>query len=348
MLPFSSLDNINLIDEELDIETLVNKQYNIKKPSELEDNNFECFKRKGLHFIHLNARSLFPKLSEVKVIAKKSKAAVICVTESWLDESHPDASVYIEGYSLLRNDRQSYGGGVCAYIREDLSYKRRIDLNNSDQEDIWFELLLPKSKPLYIGVIYRTDGNKNCFNSLEANLSNLRSDCDLLVLGDFNLCLMKNKSNLHKQYEEVLNVFNCKQLIKEVTRETDSSYSCLDHIFTNNAEKCCQAGVIKSGLSDHYITFCTRKIIRGQIGKHNTVKLRSLKNYSTEEFLNKLREADWSIVTGCNNVNDAWGNFKNIFIHILDLVAPVKEIRIKLRTEPWIDYRILQLIKERE
>ena len=248
----------------------------------------------------------------------------------------------------MRNDRQSHAGGVCAYIREDLSYKRRFDLNNPDQEDIWFELLLPKSKPLYIGVIYRPDRNKNCFNYLEATLSNLRSDCDLLVLGDFNLCLMKNKSNLHKQYEEVLNVFNCKQLIKEVTRETDSSSSCLDHIFTNNAEKCCQAGVIKSGLSDHYITFSTRKIIRGQIGKHNTVKIRSLKNYSTEEFLNKLHEVDWSSVTECDNVNDAWENFKNIFTPILNSIAPIKEVRIKSRTEPWMDDRILQMLRERD
>ena len=134
---------------------------------------------------------------------------------------------------------------------------------------------MPKSKPLYVGIIYRTERNQNCFNVLEDTLSNIRSDCDLLVLGDFNLCLLKNKSKLHKDYKEVLNMFNCKQLIKVVTCETDISYSCLDHIFTNNKDKICQAGVIKSGLSDHYITFCTRKIIRGQIGKHNTIRVRS-------------------------------------------------------------------------
>ena len=92
--------------------------------------------------------------------------------------------------------------------------------------------------------------------------------------------------------------------------------------------------MIKSGLSDHYITFCTRKVVKEQIGKHNTIKIRSLKNYSNEELLSKLREVDWSIVTRCNSVNDAWGKFKDIFTHILDLIAPQKEIRIKVRTEP--------------
>ena len=97
---------------------------------------------------------------------KKRKAAVICITETWFNESHTDDSLKIEGYSLLRNDRNSHAGGVCAYIREDLSYKRMSDLTTSVQEDIWFELLLPKSKPLYIGVLYRTEKNKNCFNIL--------------------------------------------------------------------------------------------------------------------------------------------------------------------------------------
>ena len=167
---------------------------------------------------------------------KKSRAAVIGVTESWLNESHTDESVKIEGYTLIRNDRQSHAGGVCAYIREDISYNRS-DLTTADQENIWFEILLPKSKPLYVGIIYRTERNQNCFNVLEDTLPNIRSDCDLLVLGDFNLCLQKNKSKLHKDYKEVLNTFNCKQLIKVVTRETDTSYSCLDHIFTNKEKR---------------------------------------------------------------------------------------------------------------
>ena len=238
ILPFSSLDG-NILIHELDPETITNIQYNTVRPSDLTDDHFDCFKRKWLHFIHINARSLYPKLSELDIIAKKSRAAVIGVTESWLNESHTDESVKIEGYTLIRNDRQSHAGRVCAHIREDISYNRRSDLTTTDQENIWFEILLPKSKPLYVGIIYRTERNQNCFNVLEDTLSNIRSDCDLLVLGDFNLCLLKNKSKLHKDYKEVLNTFNCKQLIKVVTRETDTSYSCLDHIFTNNEDKIC-------------------------------------------------------------------------------------------------------------
>jgi hypothetical protein len=35
-----------------------------------------------------------------------------------------------------------------------------------------------------------------------------------------------------------------------------------------------------------------------------------------------------------SNINEAWSNFKDIFTNILDTVAPLKEIRVKQRTEP--------------
>ncbi|CAL4066470.1 unnamed protein product [Meganyctiphanes norvegica] len=40
-------------------------------PSEAPEDIFDVFKNKGLHFIHINARSMFHKLSELVYIAKK-------------------------------------------------------------------------------------------------------------------------------------------------------------------------------------------------------------------------------------------------------------------------------------
>ena len=39
---------------------------------------------------------------------------------------------------------------------------------------------------------------------------------------------------------------------------------------------------------------------------------------------------------------------KNIFMEILNCVAPVKEVRLKERTEPWIIQDILENVKERD
>ena len=306
------------------------------------------FKNKGLHFLHINARSLFHKVSEINKISKRTNAAVIAVSETWLDDSYPDDSVKIEGYNLIRRDRLGHAGGVSAYIRGDLAYNTRTDLNNVETEDLWFEILLPKSKPLYIGVFYRTNENIKFLESFKSTLSKLRPECDLIVLGDFNICLLKNKSKLSREYKQLLTSFGCKQIIDKPTRITEHSLSLLDHIIINNPQKIYQSGVLNVGLSDHLMVYCSRKATRGHIGKHNTVKIRSLKNYSIHEFLNKLRNVNWENVTSCIDVNVAWNNFKTLYMKILDEVAPIKYIRIKTRTESWMSSTILELIYERD
>ena len=72
-------------------------------PSELslnDGNQFKCLQAKGLHFLHLNARSLLPKLDEMKLLTSKANAAVIGVTETWLDNSIEDTEVEIPGYVI--------------------------------------------------------------------------------------------------------------------------------------------------------------------------------------------------------------------------------------------------------
>ena len=64
--------------------------------------------------------------------------------------------------------------------------------------------------------------------------------------------------------------------------------------------------------------------------------------------MNKLRNINWSVVTDCNDFNVAWSNFKEIFIEVLDEIAPIRHIRIKTRTEPWMNSEILELIRERD
>ena len=49
-----------------------------------------------------------------------------------------------------------------------------------------------------------------------------------------------------------------------------------------------------------------------------------------------------------DNINAAWSVFKEIFTSILDCVAPIKEIRIKQGTEPWMTTEILSLIQSRD
>ena len=67
--------------------------------------NYAHFLKNGLHCKHLNARSLLPKISEIKIISSETKSSIFAISESWLDDSITNCEIAIPGFSLIRNDR---------------------------------------------------------------------------------------------------------------------------------------------------------------------------------------------------------------------------------------------------
>ena len=53
----------------------------------LDHDEWNIFKHRGLHFLHLNINSLLPKMDELSHIARLTNAAVIGISESKLDDS---------------------------------------------------------------------------------------------------------------------------------------------------------------------------------------------------------------------------------------------------------------------
>ena len=120
----------------------------------------------------------------------------------------------------------------------------------------------------------------------------------------------------------------------------------LDVIIVSDEEKISQSGVILIGISDHFLTYCTRHSPKTKFNKHNTICSRSRKNYSSETFIEKLSEINWFKVI--NDVDVAWSNFKDLFMSVVDKIAPLKEKRLKQRSEPWITSELLDDIKARD
>ena len=100
-------------------------------------------------------------------------------------------------------------------------------------------------------------------------------------------------------------------------------------MITNSDERVIQSGVIDVGLSDHQMIFCSRKITRAKFNKHNTVKIRSLKHYTKDLFLESLRNVNFPNYQNYDDVNKAYADLINRIITVIDKIAPMKEIRIK-------------------
>ena len=85
-------------------------------------NGYIVFKKKVLHFVHININSLLLKINELRYLAKSSNATIVGIIETKLDNSISSSENEIEGYDLLRLDQSPRRGGVACYIKRSLAY----------------------------------------------------------------------------------------------------------------------------------------------------------------------------------------------------------------------------------
>ena len=158
--------------------------------------SWKAFNKRGLHLIHLNINSLLSKIDELQEIARKTRATVIGITESKLDGSVLDGEINIDGYKLVRSDRNRHGGGVACYIRNDISFSVRGDFS-SEIENIFLDILLPKTKPILIGILYRPPDQSKFLDNLSTSISQTCSfnEEEVYILGDLNINLINSQKH---------------------------------------------------------------------------------------------------------------------------------------------------------
>ena len=109
---------------------------------------------------------------------------------------------------------------------------------SSEIENIFLDILDPKTKPILIGILYRPPDQSGFLDKLSTAIS--KTSCfdnqEVYILGDLNINLinnLKHTPNEIKQYQEFCSLQGLKQLITSRTRVTENSSSLLDHVLTN-------------------------------------------------------------------------------------------------------------------
>ena len=143
-------------------------------------------------------------------------------------------------------------------------------------------------------------------------------------------------------------MFGLKQLTEVPTRVTCSSSTIIDHILASFPDRVSQQGVIDVGISDHQIMYCTRKISRIKRGTHKQIRYRSLKNYSADIYEETLVKVDFPNYRNLENINDAYSNFIQKLMRVIDLVAPIKSRRIKQNSQECFDGEVAEKISVRD
>ena len=235
---------------------------------------------------HININFLEKKFESL-VSLVKGNVDILMVSETKIDESFPLNQFLIEGYCTpFRRDRDSRGGGIIIYIREDIICKELKSHNMpKNVEGIFLELNLRKSKWLLMG------GYNPHKDSIAYFLSHIGNGIDkflgnydnILLLGDFN------SDSSDKKLFEFCQTYDLENLIKEPTcYKNPMNPSSIDVMLTNRKRSFQSSITVETGLSDcHKMTIT---VLKTYFKKRDPISLkyRSYKNFDETIFRNDL------------------------------------------------------------
>ena len=75
--------------------------------------------------------------------------------------------------------------------------------------------------------------------------------------------------------------------------------------------------------------------------------VRSMKNCCIEVLMSDLRDGPWSVIDTFDSMDDKWGCWKSLLLSVLDRHAPLRKIRVRRSSLPWITAEVLKINRAR-
>ncbi|CAB3998563.1 Hypothetical predicted protein [Paramuricea clavata] len=162
----------------------------------------------------------------------------------------------------------------------------------------------------------------------------------IILLGDLNCDMLKptpGSASLIKTTKEL----NLNQLIKSPTRITESSQTLVDVIFVSSPRLVVNSGVIETCISDHFPVYVSLKL-KTDKSPPNYITTRSYNKYDPDLFAIDLASNRDRLVSifRMDNVDEKLTIFNEIFLNTLDKHAPVKTIKVRGKSCPFITSEI--------
>ena len=74
-----------------------------------------------------------------------------------------------------------------------------------DIEGIFLDILLPKTEPIFLGIIYRPPNNIKFLECFDKHLNDINLDNEIFLLGDFSINLLYNGKYILKENQAMQN-----------------------------------------------------------------------------------------------------------------------------------------------
>ena len=314
----------------------------------------------NISMCHINARSLTKegRIDDMYLeLCNIHEFDVIGVSETHLDQNVVDNDVELCNYTILRNDRNRRGGGVALYVHNSITVLRRADLEQSNIEMLWAEIMF-KNHKIIICVCYRQPNQSiaeidTFLNALDNYLSQAagvshNKNVVTVLLGDFNdRCT--NWTSDHRDSElglKLVNLFESYSLSQLINAPTRGD-NLLDLLATDAPAYFTNVDILDeiSGL-DHKIIHGSMSIVRPQ---HKQMSRRIWRyDRGNYDFFNDILLAmNWDdFFSSTNDINLIVQNMTKLLNIIADDCIPHNDIHVRARDKPGMTVAIRGLFRQ--
>ena len=336
------------------------------------DNAVQLLKLKQNLFslFSLNCQSLNAKFHQLQIYLQyfqesQCHFSVIALQETWLSSEHDTSILELDGYKFIYKPKlASHHGGVGFYVTDSIDYQvLPVTVDDVLCDSLFIEICLRSTDEsqidkVILGNIYRPPRADNesyelFLQKLERVIMNFQNDKQVILMGDFNIDLLK--INEKEQISDFFDMLVSNGYIPRITlptRVTEHSKTLIDNYFVKLQNlKNLSAGILKSQISDHYPYFMCVDFLKLNKQKQKYIKIRKTNTIQKERFKQSI--ADTCKIEKFDSENPI-ANFALLQKNLkssLDTYLPFKLVKYskhKHKKSNWITQGIIKSIKFRD
>ena len=243
------------------------------------------------------------------------------------------------------------GGGVSLLIFDEFTLCELIEYSMlTEHIECLFAKITNNEFTCIIGIAYRPpNSNISHFIDTIGDILGKTSYLPCYLLGDYNIDLLKHDS--HIQTERFLDIMYSNYLVPlscKPTRETETTATLIDNVFTNNYNVNDQflQGILTTDISDHYIIFHVWDKICPSNDQFQLVRLTNDKRMGA--YKRSISDTDWSILDQYENCESYFKRLMDMYKTLYGQSFPVVKVKRKYRNRfPWLTVGLKESIKKK-
>ncbi len=298
-----------------------------------------------LTILYANCRSLFYKLDELRVMIATHNPHMICLCETWLDETIDDSDLSLPGFHLVRRDRNRHGGGLVVYTQESLSCNTLL---SHKQIEMLILEVSTSNLNLTCALVYRPpSSDATILHEIEESLERLPATKtkSLLLIGDFNINITVTSNPILSSIQAT---HNLKQVISTPTRNTLTTQSLIDHAYLSKGLRFTVTTISPLSTSDHCAVLLS---LQSHLTARRTPNKRNIWLYQHADWdtaNDKLASFSYDNTTNncVTDVSTLWRSWYSHFMSTMKDSIPMRKTKIS-NNVPYLSQHLCKLLRKK-